>query len=80
MYTILCILLVWGCINFIKLSRFFSAVKFKKIYLFFCCWVLIDVCGLSLVVGSRDYSLVAVTGLLIVVASLMKHVFWHTKS
>ena len=42
-------------------------------YLFWLCWVFVAVHGLSLVVASRGYSLAAVCGLLIVVASLVEH-------
>ena len=38
---------------------------------FWPCWVTLTVGGLSLVVVSEDYSLVAVCGLLTVVASLV---------
>ena len=47
-----------------------------KIFLFIClfiyfwlCWVFVAVCSSSLVAASRDDSLAAVSGLLIVVAS-----------
>ena len=40
-------------------------------YLFRLCWVFVAVPGLSLVVASRGYSLAAVCGLLVVVASLV---------
>ena len=41
---------------------------------FWLCWVFLAVCWLSLVAASRGYPLVAVYGLLIVVASLVvKH-------
>ena len=42
-----------------------------KFYLFIsgCCWVFVGVRGLSLVAESRAYSLVAMCGLLIAVAS-----------
>ena len=62
---LLCILLVWGCKNFIKLSRFFSTsrcfvfFKNKCIYLFiyfWLRWVFVAARGLSLVVASAGYS------------------------
>ena len=41
------------------------------------CWVFTVVCGLSLVAGSKGYSLVVLLGLLIVVASLVaEHGLW----
>ena len=40
-------------------------------FFFWLCWVFVSVCGLSLVVTSRGYSLIVVHGLLIVVASLV---------
>ena len=68
---LLCILLVWGCKNFIKLSRFFSTsrcfvfFKNKCIYLFiyfWLRWVFVAARGLSLVVASRGYSLLRCAG------------------
>ena len=41
------------------------------ILIFWLCWVFVAVCGLSLGLASGAYSLVAVQGLLIVVASLV---------
>ena len=38
---------------------------------FWLCWVFVALCGLSLVSASRGYTLVAVGGLLIAVASLV---------
>ena len=53
----------------------FDHVYFLKIQFFFfffwLCWVFVAVKGLSLVVVSRGYSLVAMLGFLIVVASLV---------
>ena len=50
---------------------------FKKIilFIFWLHWVFVALgfCGASLVAASRGYSLVAVRGLLIVVASLVEH-------
>ena len=40
-------------------------------FFFWLCWVFVSVCGLSLVVTNRGYSLIVVHGLLIVVASLV---------
>ena len=45
--------------------------NFFLILIFWLCWVFVAVCGLSLVLASGAYSLVAVQGLLIVVASLV---------
>ena len=56
------------------LLLFFLSILLK--HLFICLWlhwVFIAVRGLSLVVVSRGYSLVAVHGLLIVVVSLVEH-------
>ena len=39
--------------------------------MYWLCWVFVAVCGLSLVAVSRGYSLVALWGLLIEVASLV---------
>ena len=44
---------------------------FKNLLNFWLCWVFVALCGLSLVAGSRGYSLVVVWGLLTVVASLV---------
>ena len=44
---------------------------FSFIYLFWLCWVFLTAHGLSPVAESRGYSLVAVLGLLTVVASLV---------
>ena len=45
------------------------------------CWVFIDAQGLSLVVVSGGYSLVAVCGLLIVMASLVaEHALYRTRT
>ena len=57
-------------------SFFFKMVSFKNIYLFiylFIClsWVFVAACRLSLVMESKDYSLIAVCWLLIAVASLL---------
>ena len=53
---------VWGCI-----------LSFTSIFFFPTCfwlhWVCVAVCGLSLVVASRGYSLIAVCRLLTAVAS-----------
>ena len=49
-------------------SLFQISCLFTYLWLF---WVFGDVCGVSLVTASGDYSLVAVRGLLIVVASLV---------
>ena len=38
---------------------------------FWPCWILVAVCRFSLIVVSRGYSLIAVLGLLIAVASLI---------
>ena len=38
-------------------------------------WIFVAACGLSLVSVSRGYSLVAVHGILIAVASLVEHMF-----
>ena len=44
----------------------------RVLFIYFClCWVLLAVCGLPLVAGSRGYSLVAVCGLLIAMTSLV---------
>ena len=55
---------VWGCI-----------LSFTSIFFFPTCfwlhWVCVAVCGLSLVVASRGYSLDVVHGLLIAVAPLV---------
>ena len=48
----------------------FLVVVFDGIY-FWLCWILVAVCRLSLIVVSRGYSLIAVLGLLIAVASLI---------
>ena len=44
-----------------------------KIFFLGLYWVFFAACGLSLVAASRGYSLVAVRGLLIVVASLVEY-------
>ena len=46
-------------------------VAFKKVFIFWLCWVFIAVQGLSLVAESKGYSLVGVPGLRIVVVSLV---------
>ena len=47
--------------------------KFFKLFIcFWLCWVFIAACGLSLVAASRGYSLVAVWGLLIAMASFVE--------
>ena len=56
-----------------------SHFLFLKFYLFihlWLCWVFIAACGLSLVSTSRGYSLVAMHGLLIEVASLAEEQCW----
>ena len=45
---------------------------FLTVFIYFwLCWILVAVCRLSLIVVSRGYSLIAVLGLLIAVASLI---------
>ena len=43
----------------------------KKLFIFGCAGFFVAACGLSLVIASRGYSLVAMHGLLIAVASLL---------
>ena len=50
-------------------SYFFLIFKILFVY-FWLCWVFITARGLSLVVASGEYSLVAMHGLLIVLVSL----------
>ena len=53
-----------------------SAFLFYSLFVYFyfwLCWVFVAACGLSLVAVRRDYSLVAVHELLIVVAFLVEH-------
>ena len=60
-----------------------SHFLFLKCYLFihlWLCWVFIAACGLSLVSASRGYSLVAIHGLLIEVASLVEEQCWGFNS
>ena len=52
-------------------SIFFFLRNFYFLIFFWLCWVFIAVLRLSVVVVSRDYSLVVVHGLLVVVASLV---------
>ena len=54
-----------------KKNGFFLVNVICLLYLFLACWVFVAVCGLSLVVASGGYSLVAVGRLLITVASLV---------
>ena len=59
---------------FITLHIYQESDFFKKFFIitYFCLlWVLVAACGLSLVAASRGYSLDAVFGLLIAVASLV---------
>ena len=52
-------------------------ILFFKLFIYFWLhWVSIDLCRLSLVAGSRDYSLAVMHGLLILVASLVEHGPW----
>ena len=57
--------------NSISLSNCLTFFKYNFIYLFFCCAELCCCTGFSLVVASRGYSLIAMRGRLIVVASLV---------
>ena len=52
-------------------SLFFLKNKFYLFIYFWLCWVFIAACQLSLVAASGGFSLVAVHGLLAVVASLV---------
>ena len=57
-----------------KFLKYFIIYIYIYIYIIFVClfwlhWVFVAVCGLSLAVASRGYSLVEVLGLLVTVAS-----------
>ena len=61
------------CLLLTEITFFFNIYMF----IYWLCWVFVAVRGFSLVAVSESYSLVAVCGLLKVVASLVaEHGFW----
>ena len=73
-YTYLCLYLYSVSINVLYDMythwNITQPLKIKKQF-FWLCWVFVTVCRFSLIAESRGYSLIAVSGLLFAVASLV---------
>ena len=74
-------LLIRCYLIFMTTLRFLPIFIFIILFIYWLCGVFIVACRLSLVAASGSYSLVAMCGLLIVVASLtVKHRFWGAQA